>query len=217
MSSTLPSLSKPIMKNKLLTLTLLLGFAASLSAQRPGSIYDPGHGPISMISDKTARRPGDLLTVMIIENQDVSNEETSQLRRSTSLDYALESFDIAPNAFDVLPSITAVSQDDFNGSTNYAKRGEFQARITAIVMDVLPNGNMVIKGRREIRVDQETKLIEFSGIVRRYDVRPDNTVMSELVAEARVSYTGEGPSTRATNRYGFGGVVHGVIAWLWPF
>ena len=199
-----------------LTLILVAGSAAA-SAQRPGSIYNPDHGPISMVADKTARRPGDLITVLIVENQDVSNEETSQLRRSTNLDYAFESFNIAPNAFDVLPSVTAVTQDDFNGSTNYAKRGEFTARITAIVMDVLPNGNMVIKGRREIRVDQETKLIEFSGIVRRYDVRPDNAIMSELVAEARVSYQGSGPQTRATNRYGFGGVVHSVIAWLWPF
>jgi len=204
--------------NRLVILTtLLLVGASAVSAQRPGSIYNPDHGPISMVADKTARRPGDLITVLIVENQDVSNEETAQLRRSTNLDYAFESFNIAPNAFDVLPSITAVTQDDFNGSTNYAKRGEFTARITAIVMDVLPNGNMVIKGRREIRVDQETKLIEFSGIVRRYDVRPDNTIMSELVAEARVSYQGSGPHTRATNRYGLGGVMHSVLAWLWPF
>lgn len=186
-------------------------------AQRPGSIYNPAHGPISMIANKTARRPGDLITVLIAENSDVSNEESSQLRRASSLDYALESFNVGPNAFDVLPSVSAVSQDDFNGTTTYEKRGEFQARISAIVMDVLPNGNMVIKGRREIRVDQETKLIEFSGIVRRYDVRPDNTIQSELVAEARVSYQGKGPNTRATNRYGLGSVVHGAIAWLWPF
>ena len=194
----------------------LLGSVASAQG-RIGSIYDPGHGPISMIADKTARRPGDLITVLIAENQDVKNEETSQLRRASSLDYAFENFNIAPEAFDVLPTITAVSQDDFNGSANYEKRGEFEARITAIVMDVLPNGNMVIKGRREIRIDSETKVIEFSGIVRRYDVRPNNTIESELVAEARVSYTGEGALTRTTNRYGLGGMVHGFIAWLWPF
>ena len=55
------------------------------------------------------------------------------------------------------------------------------------------------------------------GIVRHYDVRPDNTVQSELVADARVSYSGSGPLTKSTNRYGLGGWLHDALAWLWPF
>ena len=101
--------------------------------------------------------------------------------------------------------------------SNVEKNGEFTARITAIVMDVLPNGNLVIKGRREIKVDSETKVIEFSGVVRRYDVRADNTILSELVADARVSYTGEGQLTDTTERRGLGGLIHRAIIWLWPF
>jgi flagellar L-ring protein precursor FlgH len=155
--------------------------------------------------------------VIIDEAQDVNNEETSKLSKKTSLDYALNSFDLKPNLFSPLPDIDADSQDDFDGQANYKKKGTFSARITAIVMDVLPNGNMVISGRREIRIDGETKVIEFSGIVRRYDVRPNNTIESELVAEARVSYTGEGTLTNSTNRTGLGGVLHDAIAWVWPF
>ncbi len=184
---------------------------------RAGSIYDPDAGPLNMIADKTARRPGDLITVLIVENQEVKNEETSQLRRGTTLDYALENFDIAPEVFDPLPRVTATSQDDFNGTANYEKDGEFTARITAMVMDVLPNGNLVVKGRREIRIDYETKVIEFSGVVRRYDIRADNTIQSELVADARVSYTGEGTLTDTTNRRGLGNWIHRAIVWLWPF
>jgi flagellar L-ring protein precursor FlgH len=192
--------------------------AAPLAAQgRPGSIYDPDAGPIGVIADKTARRAGDLVTVRIVENQEIKNEETSQLRRATTLDYKLESFDIKPSAFDVLPRIAASSQDDFNGTANVEKTGEFTARITAVVMDVLPNGNLVIKGRREIQVDSEIKTIEFSGVVRRYDVRADNTVLSELVADARVTYVGEGQVSDATRRRGLGGLLHRAIVWLWPF
>ncbi len=202
----------------LLLLPVALGFSGALWAQgRPGSIYDPDAGPINMIADKTARRPGDLVTVLISENQEVKNEETSQLRRATTLDYALQNFDIKPDAFDPLPRLAATSQDDFNGTANYEKEGEFTARITAIVMDVLPNGNLVLKGRREIRIDYETKLIEFSGVVRRYDIRADNTILSELVADARVSYTGEGTLTDTTNRRGLGNVIHRMLLWLWPF
>ena len=195
-----------------------LACAAPLAAQgRPGSIYDPEAGPLSMIADKTARRPGDLITVLIVENQAVKNEETSQLRRATTLDYALENFDIKPDAFDPLPRLAASSKDDFNGTANYEKNGEFTARITAMVMDVLPNGNLVLKGRREIKIDFETKVIEFSGVIRRYDIRADNTIQSELVADARVSYTGEGQLTDTTNRRGLGNVIHRAIVWLWPF
>jgi flagellar L-ring protein FlgH len=199
-------------------LLLFAGAGAPAAAQgRPGSIYDPSFGPQGLISDKTARRPGDLVTVIISETQDLKNEETSTLNKSTNLDYSLNSFNIRPDFFNTLPDLSASSSDAFNGSANYEKKGEFQARITAIVSDVLPNGNLVISGRREIRIDNETKLIEFSGIVRRFDVKADNSIQSELVAEAHVSYTGKGSLTNSTNRTGLGSLLHDVIAWLWPF
>lgn len=201
-----------------LWLVVLASFAAPAFTQaRPGSLYDPGRGPQSAIADKTARKPGDLITIIINEEQVVGNQETSTLSKSTDLDYQLTNFDIKPSFFSTLPALTASSQDDFTGTANYQKNGTFEARITAIVMDVTPNGNMVLKGRREIRVDNETKLIEFSGMIRSFDVRPDNTVASELVAEAQISYQGQGTLTNATNRTGIGRVFHAAISWLWPF
>ncbi len=121
------------------------------------------------------------------------------------------------DAFSVLPDIGANSKDDFKGEAKQEKKGKFTARLTAVVVDALPNGNMVIRGRREIRVDKQVKTIEFSGVVRRYDITPDNTVESKLVADAKVSYTGTGPATETTNRVGLGGVIHSAIVWLWPF
>ena len=205
------------MKHIFALLILTATAAPALGQARPGSIYNPNQGPQSMIADKTARRPGDLLTVLIAESQDVANQEQSALTRETSLDYALTSLNVKPNAFSVLPDVGAESSDEFTGTANYLKSGTFEARITAIVMDVLPNGNMVLSGRREIRIDKEIKTIEFSGIVRRYDVQPNNTIQSELVAEARVSYIGHGPLTATTNRRGIGGMLHNAISWLWPF
>ena len=200
----------------LLALALLL-CAPPAGAQRRGSIYDPDQGPFGLVGDKTARRPGDLITIVISESQDVRNQETSDLLRETDLDYRLSSFDIAPTMFSTLPNVVAGSTDEFKGTAQYQKSGEFSARLTAMVVDALPNGNLVVSGRREIRIDGEVKVIEFSGVVRRYDVRPDNTVTSELVADARVVYRGSGPLTRATNRYGLGGKIHKAIGWLWPF
>jgi flagellar L-ring protein FlgH len=207
------------MKKTILIVIALLGaLAANTSAQaRPGSIFDPDHGPRGMISDKTARRPGDLLTVIIGETQKIDNKETSTVSKATNLDYALSSFNIRPSLFSVFPDVQAASTDDFNGTANYKKDNTFEARITVIVMDALPNGNLVVQGRREIRMDQETKVIEFSGIVRSFDITTTNTILSELVAEARISYEGTGPLTDGTNRTGFGAFLHSMISWIWPF
>jgi len=209
------------MSNRRFAIALLLAGALltlpSSAQARRGSIYDASRGPFGLVANKTARQLGDLITIVISETQDLKAEETSDLGRVTNLNYALNSFNVAPNAFNPLPDILADSEDTFRGTANYQKKGNFTARVTAVVIDTLPNGNLVIRGRREIRIDNETKLIEFSGIVRKYDVTPANSVASELVADARVTYVGKGPLTRSTNRYGVGGVIHDAIGWIWPF
>lgn len=210
------------MKKSILTLSscavfTLAAFALPLDGARRGSIYDADQGPFGLVGTRTATRIGDLVTIVIQENQDVRNEESSDLKKGTSLDYQFTNLDIKPNLFSTLPRVAGTSDDQFSGTANYQKKGKFTARVTAMVVDVLPNGNMVVNGRREIRIDQETKLIEFSGIIRRWDIGTDNSVVSELVANAKVSYTGTGPLTNSTNRRGIGAWVHDAIAWVWPF
>lgn len=202
----------------LLGLVALMSLPGDAAAQtRAGSIYSPDQGPFGLVADRTARRPGDLVTIVISENQDVRNQETSDLTTQKALDYQLTAFALKPNMFSTLPTVQSGTEDTFHGTANYEKSGTFSARMTAVVIDTLPNGNLVVSGRREIRVDQEVKVIEFSGIVRRFDIASDNTVQSELVADARVNYSGNGPMTRATNRHGLGGFLHDALAWLWPF
>lgn len=192
-------------------------FAIPVDGARRGSIYDADQGPFGLVGTRTANKTGDLVTIVIQENQDVRNEESSDLKKGTSLDYEFTNLDIKPNLFNPLPHVAGKSDDQFTGTANYQKKGKFTARVTAMVVDVLPNGNMVVSGRREIRIDQETKLIEFSGIIRRWDIGTDNSVVSELVANAKVAYTGTGPLTNSTNRRGIGAWVHDAISWVWPF
>jgi len=200
------------------TLALAGAVAAPAAGQaRLGSIYDPGQGPRGLIAEKTAFRKGDILTVVISETQNVQNNEASDLSRATNLNYKINVWDIDPDMFDPLPKVDADSTDGFIGSAKYQKSGNFKARLAAVVVDALPNGNLVVSGRREIRIDQETKLIEFTGIVRRWDVAADNTIQSELVANAEIVYRGSGPLTDSTQRYGLGGWLHRAWAWIWPF
>lgn len=209
------------MKKLILLAVAVLAVASALLAQapqsRPGSIYDPSGGPFGLVANKTATRAGDLLTIEISENQDLKNEESSDLKKETSLNQQLAKFDVKPNAFSVLPELEGSSADALKGTANVSKKGKFTARVTAVVVDVLPNGNLVVNGRREIRIDQDTKLIEFSGIVRRWDISANNTIPSELVAEAKVSYAGTGPMADSTQRKGLGKWIHDAIQWIWPF
>ena len=198
-------------------LLLALALADTARAQRLGSIYDPSSGPLHPAANKTAYRVGDLVTVIISETQDVRNEEKTDLKKESDLHYQLLNFDLSPSTFNTLPEIQTDREDNFTGNARVEKKGAFTARLTAIVMDALPNGNLVLQGRRELRIDDELKVIEFSGIVRRYDVTAANTVKSELVADARISYSGDGPLTRTTQRHGLGGWLYDVIDWIWPF
>lgn len=200
---------------------ILLAMAAltavdSAAAQRRGSIYDPTRGPVSPIADKTAYRLGDLVTVLIRENQDLRNEERTDLAKDSTLNYQLLDFVGNPDSFTTIP-IRSQKSDTFGGATAVEKIGAFEARLTAMVIDVMPNGNMVIEGRREIQIDQERKVLEFRGVVRRFDVLRNNTVESELVADAYVSYTGTGPITNSNRRRGLSSWLYSAVDWIWPF
>ncbi len=201
----------------LLTAWALVLCMAPAAAQVPGSIYAVGAGPRNMVADKKASHAGDLLTVLISESQDVQNKETSDMSKSDSLNYGLSTFNIKPDAFSVLPDVSGDMVSTFQGTANYQKQGSLQARITVVVIDSLPNGNLVVQGRREIRIDRETKIIAFTGVVRRYDISTANTVESELVANAKVSYVGNGPMTNSTNRSSLGSLIGDLLVWLWPF
>lgn len=205
-------------KHALLSCALFAGFAApAFSQARPGSIFDVNRGGVSFIADKIASRPGDLITVIINEAQNISNQEATGLSNSTSTDYSVLKAELLGQVFNTLPTVGGSSTDSFSGSASYSKQGNFSARLTAIVTDVTSQGNMVVEGRREVRIDGETKVIEFRGILRRVDVTAMNTIDSELVADATVSYSGSGPMTKATQRNGIGSYIHDAISWIWPF
>lgn len=163
--------------------------------------------------DKLASQEGDILTILIREKQQIENDEEAEYKKKSTLDAALKEFGIDPDVFNTLPSVSGESKREFKGEATYDKEGRFETRLTVKVIDVEPNGNLVIEGSREIRIDDEVKKIKITGIVRAVDISPANTVYSENVANAYISYEGEGPLTRATKR----GWFSRILDWLWPF
>ncbi|NRA94618.1 MAG: flagellar basal body L-ring protein FlgH [Planctomycetes bacterium] len=188
-----------------LTLIVAATPAQSLwSARRPSP---------SLISDTTARNTGDVLTVVISETQTIKNQEKTEFRKDASLDASLDTWTIFEDLFDTLPAVSGSSNRDMISDAKYDKQGVLQTRISVLVIDVMPNGNMLVEGRRRIVMDQETKTIRFTGIVRPYDVTSLNTVLSENVANASIAYEGQGPLTATTSR----GWLSELLDFVWPF
>jgi flagellar L-ring protein precursor FlgH len=191
----------------------LLAFACLAALAPAQALWNPDRPTPSLFSDTTARAAGDVLTIIINEKQTVKNKEDTELSKTTSLDAALTNFDVLPNAFNPLPSVAGNSDRQFDGEAKYDKEGNFETRLSVIVIDVQPNGNLVVEGRRRIVIDKETKCIRVTGIVRPYDVTTANSIYSWQVANASIAYEGTGPLSRSTNR----GFLGELLDLVWPF
>lgn len=165
----------------------------------------------AFFEDQRASDIGDILTVVIDISDEAALENETERSRSSSEDAGLDSFLGYEGALDrVLPE--AVSNTDLVGadaSSSHAGAGstereeEIDVRLAAVVTQMLPNGNMVIQGRQEVRVNFEKRILELAGIIRPEDISIGNTIMYDQIAEARISYGGEGQITDVQQpRYG---------------
>ncbi len=102
------------------------------------------------------------------------------------------------------------------GSNSHSGKGEtsrknvLQGFVSCVVKEVLPNGNLVIEGSREVRINRERGIVEVSGIVRPEDIMPDNTVLSINIADAKIKYIGRGYVSGGTKK----GIFHRLIDWI---
>ncbi|MBU0753871.1 MAG: flagellar basal body L-ring protein FlgH [Planctomycetes bacterium] len=189
----------------------LAGFPADRAAAQ--SLWND-HGPnANLIGDNIANKRGDILTIIIQESQKIQDTQEVKLEKESTLDSVLNSFNIKANTFNTLPDMKQATSRDFEGKSDYGKEGSFEARITVTVLDVMPNGNLVIEGHRNIFMDDEEKSIKITGVVRPLDISTFNTVPSEKVSDARVSYDGEGTLSRTTER----GWLDSFFDFIWPF
>jgi len=177
------------------------------------SLWSPQRPMSPLFADTTARTVGDVLTVIISEKQTIKNKEDTELSKDSSINAALTDFNILENAFGILPTLAGNQSRDLQGRVQYDKEGTLQTRISVLVIDVMPNGNMLVEGRRRIVMDKETKTIRFTGIVRPFDVSTFNTVLSESVANAAIAYEGVGPLSATANR----GWLSELLDFVWPF
>jgi flagellar L-ring protein precursor FlgH len=200
-------------------LLLLAAGAVSLPAASLFTAETMADG--TLYSDQVARRAGDLITILVQETTSVSEKNKTTAKRDNNLNAAVKLLPgvsqtpaaVGTSAVDTLPALSATSSKDFKGQGDFEASGEVKATITARVLDVLDNGNLLIEGRRAVRVNEDTKTILITGIIRTADIQANNTVLSEKLHNFQVSIVGEGPLTRAQSQ----GILGTIADVLWPF
>lgn len=185
----------------------------------PNSLWQEGSR--SFFKDGRASRVGDILTVnvRIDDSADLSNKTTRDRTNTEDVD-ALAFLGLQEKFLKVTPGNPSLNDlVNLNSTTNNEGDGsiereeEINARIAAVVTQVLPNGNLVIHGTQEVRVNFEKRQVSIAGIIRPSDIDATNMINSDQIAEARIAYGGEGTLSELQQpRYG-----HQIVEILSPF
>jgi flagellar L-ring protein precursor FlgH len=183
-----------------------------MPAPQPAS-YSPNslwrNGSRAFFKDQRAHQVGDILTVTvnITDKANIANE--TQRSRTNAEDSGITDFAgaklLTPPASLVMPgkilSADSTASSDGKGSVNRSEA--VVTNVAAVVTQVLPNGNLVVEGKQEVRVNFEVRELIVAGIVRPEDIQSDNTIDSSKIAQARIAYGGRGQITDVQQpRYG---------------
>jgi flagellar L-ring protein precursor FlgH len=186
-------------------LLFLLAAALLPATARPQSLWrDDVSKP--MFADKRATGIGDIVTIVVQENTTANKNNETKTERQSSLDAAITSFLYSPGASSLLtkkgalPAIQFNSDHKHDGSGSINNSESIVAYVAARVVDVLPNRNMVIEGRRETAFGGEHQTVVLRGVVRLDDVAANNTVYSYNVADASIHIISSGTVTDSTNK-----------------
>jgi flagellar L-ring protein precursor FlgH len=205
------------MNNKtVIVLGLMFFLLWSASCSQAGSIWakrDKNMG--DLYADDVAHNIGDILTIKITEDSKVDNKAKRDLKKEGDKS---TTFNGELNIDHILPSIpgftvSAESSNELKSKADYKDERSFVDRITVVVVDIQPNGNLVVMGTRNRDIAGDIQKIEVSGIVRPSDIAFDNTVKSEQVADFRIVAKNSGVADPYT-RPGWLGRIFDI---LWPF
>lgn len=178
----------------------LFVLAACGAAARGQSLWKEG-ATQSMVADKRANQVGDILTIVVQENNTASKDQNTRTSKESGLNAAIEAFLYSPDASKLLthngkmPAIKLNAKQNFEGGGRISNAEKVTARIAVRVIDVLPNRNLVIEGTRQISFSGETQDAILRGVVRVEDIAANNTVFSYNVADATIKYVSKGTVT----------------------
>lgn len=174
------------------------------AATAEGSLWRDSSSPYE---DRKAKRVNDLLTILIAENVTATNTASTNDSSDSSANYGITDLFGANTDFGIqnlpllkklypgtkfTPSASGSSKSKFAGKGDTSRKGTITAAITAKVVEVLPNSNMVVESRKEVVVNNEKQIVVLRGIVRPDDISTNNTITSTYVADAQIYLVGDG-------------------------
>lgn len=174
-----------------------------VSERQPNSLWR--NGSRGFFKDLRATRIGDLVTVVINFNQSGTLQDSTVRTRANTETNSISSLlgfqgtvnKIAKLTSAQTPNVLDLASNLSNGGTGQIQRAEqVNLRLAALVEQMLPNGNMVLYGHQEVRLNFEVRELQLGGVIRPEDIAPDNTINYDQIAEARISYGGRGDISR---------------------
>jgi flagellar L-ring protein precursor FlgH len=172
----------------LIVLVIMVIMLANLSIGAAASLWSDTAQGAELFSDRKAHAVGDILTILINESSSASRVGASNNSKSTDI-----SMNAGTGIFHGIASASAGNSDTFKSSGSITNSNAVTGRLTVQVIDVKPNGNLVISGTQTIKQNNEEQKITVSGEIRPEDITVDNTVLSTYVANAQIKIDGKGP------------------------
>ena len=152
----------------------------------------------SMFADKRARAVGDIITILVQESNSASKENSTKTSKSSSVDAGLDTIFYSPAVSKLftkggeMPAMKFGGSQSFDGGGKINNSERITARIAVRVVDVQPNGNLIIEGRRETFVSGEKQEAVLRGVVRGEDIAANNTVLSYNISDASIKFMSKG-------------------------
>ncbi|HLB80439.1 MAG TPA: flagellar basal body L-ring protein FlgH [Dongiaceae bacterium] len=168
-------------------------------------------GSRAFFKDQRAGRVGDILTVIIEIKDEAKLSNETKRSRGAGEDASLSSFlgfeaelgRVLPDGFDPTNLVDAESDSNSTGAGSVDREEDIKLRVAALITQVLPNGNLVVSGHQEVRVNFEVRELQVMGVIRPEDITSTNTIDYDKIAEARIAYGGRGQITDVQQpRYG---------------
>ncbi|MFJ1267948.1 flagellar basal body L-ring protein FlgH [Legionella lytica] len=171
--------------------------------RQTGAIYDP-ETALPLFETNRARHEGDILTVLLIENTNATKNATLQQMKNDTNKVTNKLFLGRPISLGGGYSMDfdLNNQRQFNGSAQAVQNNKLAGNVSVTVAKVLANGNLVVQGEKWVKINQGEEYVRLSGIVRPQDIKGDNTITSDRVANARIAYGGTG-QVNNTNAQGW--------------
>lgn len=174
-----------------------------------GAIFHTSYGYAPLTSGARAAAVGDTITILLVEKTQAVKTNSASTDRSGNI--SITPPPTGPLSFIKNTDLSVGSGGTFNGKGGATQSNSLDGQVSVTVAQVLPNGNLLVRGQKLLTLNRGEEQIRIQGIVRPADILPDNTVLSTRVADARITYSGTGEIARAS-RQGWLGRLFSMVS-----